>query len=80
MAQVNKLYLEIMQMDSIDLLDRSQEQSHEGKLIRKEIERRIRCGNIWRGPHIQWTIGDEVIETPSTVGTVRIIKGGSSAR
>ena len=80
MAQVDKLYLEIMQMDNVDLLSRSQEQTHEGKLIRKEITRRKRCGNIWIGPHIQWTMGDEVIETPSTVGTVRIVKGGTNVR
>tara|TARA_B100000131_G_scaffold297054_1_gene315468 strand:+ start:453 stop:695 length:243 start_codon:yes stop_codon:yes gene_type:complete len=80
MAQVDKLYLEIMQMDNVDLLNRSQEQTHEGKLIRKEITRRKNCGNIWIGPHIKWTIGDEVIETPSTVGTVRIVKGGTSVR
>ena len=59
---------------------RSQEQTHEGKLIRKEITRRKNCGNIWIGPHIKWTIGDEVIETPSTVGTVRIVKGGTNVR
>ena len=80
MAQVDKLYLEIMQMDNVDLLNRSQEQTHEGKLIRKEITRRKNCGNIWIGPHIKWTIGDEVIETPSTVGTVRIVKGGTNVR
>lgn len=76
MAQIDKLYLEIMQMDNVDLLDRRQELTHEGKLIRKELTRRLKCGGYWKGPHIQHTLGKEVIETPSVVGQVRIVKGG----
>ena len=40
MAQVNTEYLAIMQLDSNELYARRNEESSEGKLIRKEITRR----------------------------------------
>tara|TARA_Y100001972_G_scaffold114378_1_gene149947 strand:- start:421 stop:654 length:234 start_codon:yes stop_codon:yes gene_type:complete len=69
MAKIDTTYLQIMQMDSIDLLDRRHEQSHEGKLIRKEITRRDKC-NYWKGEFPIHKGGiDGTIQT-SRVGTV----------
>ena len=76
MAQVNTEYLAVMQMDNVELLAKRQELTHTGKLIRKEITRRKKCGNYWKGPHQKWNLGSEVIETPSRVGTVTIVSGG----
>ena len=80
MAQVNTQYLAIMQLDNIELLDRRHEQTPEGRLIRKEITRREKCG-YWKGefPVHKGSI-DGTLQTPSVVGTVRIVKGGRSAR
>ena len=80
MAQVNTQYLAIMQLDNIELLDRRHEQTPEGRLIRKEITRREKCG-YWKGefPVHKGSI-DGTLQKPSVVGTVRIVQGGSSAR
>lgn len=76
MAQVNTEYLAVMQMDNVELLAQRHELTRTGKLIRKEIMRRKKCGNYWKGPHQTWNLGSEVIETPSTVGTViQYVKG-----
>tara|TARA_R100001463_G_scaffold78741_1_gene133098 strand:- start:484 stop:720 length:237 start_codon:yes stop_codon:yes gene_type:complete len=77
MAQANTEYLAVMQLDNVELLARSQELTRTGKLIRKEIMRRKKCGNHWQGPYQTWNLGSEVIETPSTVGTVRTYTKGS---
>ena len=80
MAQANTQYLAIMQLDSIELEDRRHEQTPEGKLIRKEITRRNKIG-FWKGEFPVHKGGiDGTVQTPSVVGTVRIVKGGRSAR
>lgn len=80
MAQVNSQYLAIMQLDSIELEDRRHEQTPEGKLIRKEITRRNKC-NYWKG-EFRTHRGriDGTVQTPSVVGTVRIVSGGTRGR
>jgi len=80
MAQANTQYLAIMQLDSIELEKRRHEQTPEGKLIRKEITRRNKIG-FWKGEFPVHKGGiDGTVQTPSVVGTVRIVKGGRSAR
>ena len=80
MAKINTQYLAIMQMDSIDLLARRQEKTPSGKLIRKEITRRNKC-NYWKGEFRTHRGGiDGTVQTPSVVGTVRIVSGGASGR
>ena len=80
MAQVNTQYLAIMQLDNIELEDRRHEQTAEGKLIRKELTRRDAIG-FWKGEFRTHRGGiDGTVQTPSVVGTVRIVKGGASAR
>ena len=80
MAQVNSQYLAIMQLDSIELEKRRHEQTPEGKLIRKEITRREKCGH-WKGEFRKHKGGlDGEVQTPSVVGTVRIVKGGTNVR
>tara|TARA_B100000963_G_scaffold250435_1_gene219390 strand:- start:1983 stop:2219 length:237 start_codon:yes stop_codon:yes gene_type:complete len=76
MAQINTQYLAIMQMDSIDLLARRQEETPSGRLIRKEITRREKCG-YWKGEFPVHKGGkDGTMQTPSRVGTVTTyIKG-----
>ena len=52
----------------------------EGKLIRKEITRREKC-NYWKGEFRKHKGGlDGEVQTPSVVGTVRIVSGGASGR
>ena len=76
MAKIDNTYLDIMQMDSNDLIARRQEMTPEGKLIRKEITRRDKI-NFWKGDFPVHKGGkDGTMQTPSVVGTVRIIKGG----
>ncbi len=76
MAKIDNTYLSIMQMDSNDLIARRQEMTPEGKLIRKEITRRDKI-NFWKGDFPVHKGGkDGTMQTPSVVGTVRIIKGG----
>ena len=80
MAQVNSQYLAIMQLDSIELEERRHEQTPEGKLIRKEITRREKC-NYWKGDFPVHKGGlDGTVQTPSVVGTVRIVSGGARGR
>tara|TARA_B100000963_G_C22075877_1_gene430141 strand:- start:99 stop:332 length:234 start_codon:yes stop_codon:yes gene_type:complete len=75
MAKIDTQYIAIMQMDSVDLENRRHEQSREGKLIRKEITRRNKI-NFWKGPFREHKGGrDGIMQTPSVVGTVRIVKG-----
>ena len=79
MAQANTQYLAIMQLDSIELEKRRHEQTPEGKLIRKELRRRDAIG-FWKGEFRTHRGGiDGTVQTPSVVGTVRIV-GGRSAR
>ena len=63
--------LEVMNMDSLDLISREGEQGSEGAMIRKELQRRQAIG-YWKGGFAKYEIKDE--EPVSTVGTVRIVK------
>ena len=76
MAQINTQYLAVMQLDSVELLARRQELTPEGRLIRKEITRRNKCG-YWKGEFLSHKGGkDGTMQTPSRVGTVTTyIKG-----
>lgn len=76
MAKIDSTYLAIMQMDSNDLIARRQEQTPEGKLIRKEITRREKI-NYWKGDFPVHKGGrDGTMQTPSRVGQViTYIKG-----
>lgn len=75
MAKIDSKYMAIMQMDSNDLIARRQEQTPEGKLIRKEITRREKI-NYWKGDFPVHKGGvDGTFQTPSVVGTVRYVKG-----
>jgi hypothetical protein len=77
-AKIDENYLAVMQMDNVDLLDRRQEQTPMGKLIRKEITRREKC-NYWKGAYPTWKGGpDGEFSTPSVVGTVRTYVKGAS--
>ena len=74
MAKIDNTYMAIMQMDSNDLIARRQEQTPEGKLIRKEITRREKI-NYWKGDFPVHKGGkDGTMQTPSVVGTVRYVK------
>ncbi len=69
MAKIDTTYMAIMQLDSNDLIARRDEQTHEGKLIRKEITRREKI-NYWKGDFPVHRGGvDGTIQT-SRVGTV----------
>ena len=63
--------LEIMTLDSKDLLARRFEQTPEGAAIRKEITRREKCG-FWLGDFPEVKTKEQKIEE-SRVGQVRII-------
>jgi len=63
--------LEIMNMDSLALHSREDEQGSEGAMIRKELQRRQAIG-YWKGGFAKYEIKDE--EPVSTVGTVRIVR------
>ena len=77
MAQVNTEYLAIMQLDSNELYARRNEESSEGRLIRKEITRRERI-NYWKGPFAEHKGGrDGIMQTPSRVGQVITYVKGS---
>ena len=70
MAQVNTEYLAIMQLDSNELDARRNEESSEGRLIRKEITRREKI-NYWKGDFPVHKGGrDGTMQTPSRVGQV----------
>ena len=75
MAKIDSKYMAIMQLDSNELERRRQEQTPEGKLIRKEITRREKI-NYWKGDFPVHKGGkDGTMQTPSVVGTVRYVKG-----
>ena len=77
MAKIDSKYMAIMQLDSNELERRRQEQTPEGKLIRKEITRREKI-NYWKGPFAEHKGGrDGIMQTPSVVGTVRTYVKGS---
>ncbi len=77
MAKIDSKYMAIMQLDSNELIARRQEQTPEGKLIRKEITRREKI-NYWKGPFAEHRGGrDGIMQTPSVVGTVRTYVKGS---
>jgi len=63
--------LEVMNMDSLDLISREGEQGSEGAMIRKELKRREAIG-YWKGGFAKYEIKDD--EPVSTVGTVRIVR------
>lgn len=77
MAQVNIEYSAIMGMDNVELLAQRHELTRTGRMIRKEIMRRKQCNNYWKGPFQKWNMGDEVVQTPSKVGTVITYTKGS---
>ena len=62
--------LEIMNMDSLALHSREDEQGSEGAMIRKELQRRQAIG-YWKGGFAKYEIRDDEVE--SAVGTVRIV-------
>ena len=77
MAQVNTEYLAIMQLDSNELDARRNEESSEGRLIRKEITRREKI-NYWKGDFPVHKGGrDGTMQTPSRVGQVITYVKGS---
>jgi len=77
MAQVNTQYLAIMQLDSNELYARRNEESSEGRLIRKEITRREKI-NYWKGDFPVHKGGrDGTMQTPSRVGQVITYVKGS---
>lgn len=63
--------LEIMNMDSLALHSREDEQGSSGAMIRKELQRRKAIG-YWKGDFAKYEIKDDEVE--SVVGTVRIVK------
>ena len=63
--------LEIMTLDSKDLLARRFEQTPEGAAIRKEITRREKCG-FWLGDFPEVQVKERKIQE-SKVGQVRIV-------
>lgn len=62
--------LEIMNMDSLALHSREDEQGSSGAMIRKELQRRKAIG-YWKGEFAKYEIKDE--EPESVVGTVRVV-------
>lgn len=62
--------LEVMNMDNLVLYSREDEQSAEGRMIRKELQRRKAIG-YWKGEFAKYEVKDE--EPVSTLGTVRIV-------
>ena len=63
--------LEIMNMDSLALHSREDEQGSGGAMIRKELQRRKAIG-YWKGDFAKYEI-NEKDEPESVVGTVRIV-------
>tara|TARA_Y100001937_G_scaffold18544_1_gene25546 strand:+ start:3818 stop:4018 length:201 start_codon:yes stop_codon:yes gene_type:complete len=63
--------LEVMNMDSLDLISREGEQGSVGAMIRKELRRREAIG-YWKGEFATFEIKDD--EPIPTVGTVRVVK------
>ena len=62
--------LEVMNMDNLVLHSREGEQGADGRMIRKELQRRKSIG-YWKGEFAKYEIKDE--EPVSTLGTVRIV-------
>ena len=62
--------LEVMNMDNLVLHSREGEQGADGRMIRKELQRRKAIG-YWKGEFAKYEIKDE--EPVSTLGTVRIV-------
>ena len=62
--------LEVMNMDNLVLYSREDEQSAEGRMILKELQRRKAIG-YWKGEFAKYEVKDE--EPVSTLGTVRIV-------
>ena len=62
--------LEVMNMDSLVLHSREGEQGADGRMIRKELQRRKAIG-YWKGEFAKYEIKDE--EPESVVGTVRVV-------
>ena len=60
--------LEVMNMDNLVLHSREGEQGADGRMIRKELQRRKAIG-YWKGEFAKYEIKDE--EPESVVGTVR---------
>jgi len=62
--------LEVMNMDNLVLHSREGEQGADGRMIRKELQRRKAIG-YWKGEFAKYEIKDE--EPESVVGTVRVV-------
>ena len=62
--------LEVMNMDNLVLHSREDEQSADGRMICKELQRRKAIG-YWKGEFAKYEVKDE--EPVSTLGTVRIV-------
>ena len=62
--------LEIMNMDSLALHSREDEQGSSGAMISKEVQRRKSIG-YWKGKFAKYEVKDE--EPVSTLGSVRIV-------
>ena len=62
--------LEVMNMDNLVLHSREDEQGADGRMIRKELQRRQAIG-YWKGGFAKYEIKDDEVE--SAVGTVRIV-------
>ena len=62
--------LEVMNMDNLVLHSREGEQGADGRMIRKELQRRKAVG-YWKGEFAKYEIKDE--EPESVVGTVRVV-------
>ena len=62
--------LEVMNMGNLVLHSREDEQSADGRMIRKELQRRKAIG-YWKGEFAKYEVKDE--EPVSTLGTVRIV-------
>ena len=62
--------LEVMNMDNLVLHSREGEQGADGRMIRKELQRRKAIG-YWKGEFAKYEIKDE--EPESVVGTIRVV-------
>ena len=62
--------LEVMNMDNLVLHSREGEQGADGRMIRKELQRRKAIG-YWKGEFAKYEVKED--EPVSTVGTVRIV-------
>ena len=62
--------LEVMNMDNLVLHSREGEQGADGRMIRKELQRRKAIG-YWKGEFAKYEVKED--EPVSTLGTVRIV-------